>query len=112
MPSLLGLLVMLVEDSGLTAAKFGSEIGVNPHRLTWWKWRLASESRSSPSPQHRGPICALTSSRNGCSHRAKSANGGRVDGPRVGRGRTGGVAIYESASAANPSAASASSRSS
>ncbi len=29
-------------DSGLTAAEFASEAGVNPRTLTFWKWRLRS----------------------------------------------------------------------
>ena len=34
-------------ESGLTAAKYASEIGVRPDTLKWWKWRLSSETRSS-----------------------------------------------------------------
>jgi hypothetical protein len=29
-------------DSGLTAKEFAAEVGVNPHSLKWWKWRLSS----------------------------------------------------------------------
>ncbi len=28
-------------DSGLTAAEFAAELGINAHSLSWWKWRLA-----------------------------------------------------------------------
>ena len=27
-------------ESGLTAAEFGAEAGINPRTLTYWKWRL------------------------------------------------------------------------
>jgi len=43
-------------DSGLTAAEFGAEIGVDPQRLTRWKWRLkaakttSSKERETPAP--------------------------------------------------------------
>lgn len=32
-------------DSGLSAAEFGAEIGVNPRTLTYWKWLLRQEGR-------------------------------------------------------------------
>ena len=35
-------------DSGLTAAEFSSEIGVNPRTLTYWKWKLRQAGSSSP----------------------------------------------------------------
>jgi transposase-like protein len=35
------------KDSGLTAAEYAREIGVNPHTLTYWKWRLKAR-RGSP----------------------------------------------------------------
>jgi hypothetical protein len=39
------------KDSGLTAVEFGSETGVNPRSLMWWKWRLAAKARASRSPK-------------------------------------------------------------
>jgi hypothetical protein len=30
-------------DSGLTAAEFGAEAGINPRTLTYWKWRLGRD---------------------------------------------------------------------
>jgi len=32
-------------DSGLTAAQFGAETGVNPRTLTYWKWVLSKGTR-------------------------------------------------------------------
>ncbi len=32
------------KDSGLSAAEFGAEIGVNPRTLTYWKWLLGKDS--------------------------------------------------------------------
>jgi transposase-like protein len=32
-------------DSGLSAAEFATEIGVNPRTLTYWKWLLRQEAR-------------------------------------------------------------------
>ena len=32
------------QDSGLTAREFSAEIGVNPHTLSHWKWRLNADS--------------------------------------------------------------------
>lgn len=29
-------------DSGLTAKEYATEIGVNVHSLSWWKWHLSS----------------------------------------------------------------------
>jgi transposase-like protein len=34
------------KDSGLSAAAFAAQIGVNPHTLTWWKRQLASKAVS------------------------------------------------------------------
>lgn len=31
------------QDSGLTAAEFGAEVGVNPRTLSYWKWRLGKD---------------------------------------------------------------------
>ncbi len=30
------------KDSGLTAAEYAAEAGINAHSLSWWKWRLGS----------------------------------------------------------------------
>ena len=40
-------------DSGLTAAEFGAEAGINPRTLTFWKWRLGRE-RGRARPPTRG----------------------------------------------------------
>lgn len=37
-------LVRKWQRSGETARAFGASHGVNPRTLTWWKWRLRSES--------------------------------------------------------------------
>jgi hypothetical protein len=42
------------KDSGLTAAEFAAEVGVNAHSLSWWKWRLGAEGR--PAPARRGRL--------------------------------------------------------
>ncbi len=34
-------------SSGLTAAEYGDQAGVNPRTLSYWKWRLGRESRGS-----------------------------------------------------------------
>lgn len=44
-------------DSGLTAAEFAAELGINAHSLSWWKWRLAAE------PAKRGPTRRSSSRR-------------------------------------------------
>ena len=31
-------------DSGLTAAEFAAELGINPHSLTYWAWTLKREA--------------------------------------------------------------------
>jgi hypothetical protein len=33
--------------SGLTAAEFATEIGVNPRTLTYWKWRLGAAAKAA-----------------------------------------------------------------
>ena len=44
-------------DSGLTAAEFAAELGINAHSLSWWKWRLAAEQAK------RGPTRRSSSRR-------------------------------------------------
>jgi len=34
------------KDSGLTAAEYAREMGLNPHTLTYWKWRLKAQGGS------------------------------------------------------------------
>jgi hypothetical protein len=41
------------KDSGLTAAEFASETGINAHSLSWWKWRLGTEGQ--PDAPRRRP---------------------------------------------------------
>ena len=33
-------------DSGLTAKEYAAELGISPHSLSWWKWRLSKPSLS------------------------------------------------------------------
>lgn len=40
------------KDSGLTAAEYAAETGLNAHSLSWWKWKLGA-SPSSTSPARR-----------------------------------------------------------
>lgn len=35
------------KDSGLSAAEFATELGISPHTLKWWKWRLAAKTAPS-----------------------------------------------------------------
>ena len=51
-------------DSGLTAAEFAAELGINAHSLSWWKWRLAAE------PAKRG-FTRRSSSRSRASQRCR-----------------------------------------
>jgi hypothetical protein len=39
------------KDSGLTAKEFSAEAGINPSTLSYWKWRLGSESSRSAARQ-------------------------------------------------------------
>jgi len=32
------------KDSGLTAEEYSAELGINAQSLSWWKWRLSSQS--------------------------------------------------------------------
>ena len=38
-------------DSGLTAAEFAAELGINPSTLTWWKYRLRKAATCPTSPK-------------------------------------------------------------
>ena len=40
-------------ESGLTAAEFAAEIGVNARTLTYWKWKLGSERSGEKRGQKR-----------------------------------------------------------
>lgn len=44
-------LVAKWKRSGLTAKKFGTREGVRPKSLTWWSWRLGSDSAKDKSPE-------------------------------------------------------------
>lgn len=46
------------KDSGLTAAEFAAETGVNAHSLSWWKWRLGTKMApgSSGRRSRRAPL--------------------------------------------------------
>lgn len=35
-------------ESGLSAARYASEIGVSAKALTWWKWQLRKRAASTP----------------------------------------------------------------
>lgn len=37
-------------DSGLSAAEFATETGINPRTLTWWKSALSREAHTQQSP--------------------------------------------------------------
>jgi hypothetical protein len=42
------------KESGLSSKEFSSELGINPHSLSWWKWRLEAEARGkifAPPPR-------------------------------------------------------------
>jgi len=41
-------------DSGLTAAEFAAEAGINPRTLTFWKWQLRRERDRGGRPRTRG----------------------------------------------------------
>ena len=39
------------KESGLTAAEFAAEAGINAHSLSWWQWKLSAEARTrDPAP--------------------------------------------------------------
>lgn len=37
------------QDSGLSAAEFASEVGINAHSLSWWKWQLGKREAAAPT---------------------------------------------------------------
>jgi hypothetical protein len=39
-------------DSGLTAKEYAAELGIKAHTLSWWKWRLSSESLAKGKGLH------------------------------------------------------------
>lgn len=41
------------KDSGLTAAEYAAETGINVHSLSWWKWRLASGAAKAATARVR-----------------------------------------------------------
>jgi hypothetical protein len=41
------------KDSGLTAAEYAAETGINAHSLSWWRWQLGSASKSASPAQRR-----------------------------------------------------------
>ncbi len=44
------------KDSGLTAAEYAAEAGINAHSLSWWKWRLGSNGATPKlRPGRRSP---------------------------------------------------------
>jgi hypothetical protein len=54
-------------DSGLTAAEFAAEVGVNPRTLSYWKWRLGSKRGRS-----LGSTTAKRGSKNTSSRRTRT----------------------------------------
>ncbi len=48
-------------ESGLSAAQFAGEIGINPRTLTYWKWVLGKEARGE-RPQTQNNRSEATSS--------------------------------------------------
>ena len=43
------------KDSGLSAAEFGTEIGVSPKALSWWKWQLGKVEQRRPTRRRPKP---------------------------------------------------------
>jgi hypothetical protein len=41
------------KESGLTAAEFASESGVNARSLSWWRWRLSSGEKATAKKRTR-----------------------------------------------------------
>jgi hypothetical protein len=51
------------KDSGLTAKEFAAELGISAHSLSWWRWRLSSQSREpKPAARPHGAISKTTPS--------------------------------------------------
>ena len=47
------------KDSGLTAREFAQELGINPHTLAYWRWRLKARPDNPPkTPLKRVPVQA------------------------------------------------------
>lgn len=69
-------------DSGLTAAEFAGELGINPRTLMYWKWLLArDDNASAPAPEGRQ---APTPKRARASKLAEPAAAVPVAGDRAG----------------------------
>src|SRR5258708_36510087 len=51
-------------ESGLPAAEFAAEIGVNARTLTYWKWKLGrpEQRRAAPKPEFVEVVPAASSS--------------------------------------------------
>lgn len=37
------------KESGLTAAEFAAETGINAHSLSWWQWKLSTDAKTGAS---------------------------------------------------------------
>lgn len=37
------------QDSGLTAAEFAREAGLNARSLSWWRWQLTTKPSEEPA---------------------------------------------------------------
>ncbi len=74
-------------DSGLTAAEFASEAGVNPRTLTFWKWRLRSvkapAAKKQPVVDRRPAFVELIGSSSGAADDSATLEIILRDGVRV-----------------------------
>jgi len=43
-------------ESGLSAGEFARRAGIEPKRLTWWRWKLSAEP---PAPKTKAPLSFL-----------------------------------------------------